>query len=297
MVKIPNGGKIAVIGGDARMLFCAEKLASYGYETAVFGFDISDEKSELSTKCNDINDALCESKAVILPLPVSNDRVTLNMPLSDFSLSLPSLFSIIPKDAVVFAGNVNDEVKSLAEKFSIEIIDYYDREELKIANAVLTAESAVEIAMVNTDFSITDYPVLVVGYGRIGKALCRLLKSMGCNVFASARKNADKAWIRAFGYSSVDTGNLNDCIKDCRLVFNTVPSVVLDGKVLSLLSKDSLVIDLASKPGGVDFEKAKNEKLKVIWALALPGKKLKISAGKVIADTLINIFDEEGMTR
>lgn len=297
MTNNPVTKKIAVIGGDARMLYCAKKLCEFGFETTVFGFDMAEEIPLGCIKCNDINDALCGSDCIILPMPLTTDNVTLNMPLSDFSLSLPSLFSFVDKKCAVFAGNVSIEVSSLAKKFGIKIIDYFDREELKIANAVLTAESAVEIAMSNTSFSITDYPVLVAGYGRIGKALCRILKAMGCEVFASARKNADKAWISAFGYSSLDTGNIREYIGKCKIVFNTIPNVVFDSDVLSAVSKDALIIDLASKPGGVDFEIAKKEKIKVIWALALPGKKLKISAGKAIADTLLNIFEEEGITK
>jgi len=296
MNRISSGEKIAVLGGDARMLHCARHLSRLGFETALFGFDTSADDIESCTRCNDINDALSAAKIVVLPIPVSTDGVTLSMPLSDYTLTLPSLFSIINSGTVVFGGNVSDDIQSLAGKFGISIIDYFSREELKIANAVLTAESAVEIAMSTTDFSLTDYPVLVVGYGRIGKALCRMLKAMGCEVFASARKDSDKAWIRAFGYSPVDTGNIAGCVEKCRLIFNTVPFMVLDDSVLSRIDKECLIIDLASKPGGVDFEKAKGENLKVIWALALPGKKLKSSAGKAISDTIINILEEEGMT-
>ncbi len=293
MNKVPYNAKIAVIGGDARMISCAKKLAERGFETALFGFDTCNENVGSCTKCSDINDAVKGSKIIVLPLPVSSDAVTLNMPLSDFSITLPSLFSIIDNDTLIFGGNVSTEIHSLSKKFGINIIDYFEREELKIANAVLTAESAVEIAMTSTERSIIEEPVLVIGYGRIGKALCRLLKAMGCQVYASARKDADKAWIRAFGYSAVDTGKIVDCVEKCKLIFNTVPFMVLDENTLSKVDKDCLIIDLASKPGGVDFEKARGEKLRVIWALALPGKKLKISAGKAISDTIINILDEE----
>ena len=295
MIKIKGNSKIAVIGGDARMIYSAKKLSERGFETAIFGFENYEGDIGSCTKCNDINDALKNSFMIILPLPLTADGVTLNMPLSECVITLPSLFALVEKNTLIFAGNVQDETQSLARKFGLEIIDYFSREELKIANAVLTAESALEIAMTETEQSITENPVLVVGYGRIGKALCRLLKSVGCQVYASARKSEDKAWIRAFGYSAVDTGSINSCIKDCRLIFNTVPYMVLDESTLKCVHKDSLIIDLASKPGGVDFEKAKGEKLRVIWALALPGKKMKISAGKAISDTILTILDEEDL--
>ena len=287
-----NNIKIAVIGGDLRMLHCGRYLSEFGFETALYGFDNCCDNIGGCTKCASFEDAVKNSNIIILPLPVSCDGITLNMPLSETAVTLPSLFSLIDKDSVLLAGNVSKEIQSLSQKFGLTIVDYFDREELKIANAVLTAESAVEIAMTETDRSITSEPVLVVGYGRIGKALCRLLKSFGCNVYASARKCSDKAWIRAFGYSDIDTADSGKIVSQCKSIFNTVPFMVLDEEVLSLVSKDCLIIDLASKPGGVDFEKAKGENLRVIWALALPGKKLKISAGKAISDTIINILEE-----
>ncbi len=296
MKKISTDAKIAVIGGDGRMLYCAKKIAEKGYETAIFGFDSYDKNVEECTRCKNIDDAVLKSSIVILPMPVSTDSITLNAPFSDASITLPSLFSVIPDDTVVFGANVSEQTAKLAKKFGIEIIDYFQREELKIANAVLTAESAIEIAMKETDASITDEPVLVVGYGRIGKALCRALKALGCEVFASARKDSDKAWIRAFGYSPVDTGKIDEYIGKCKIIFNTVPYMVLGENELSKVNKESLIIDLASKPGGVDFEKAKGEKLRVIWALALPGKMMKESAGKIISDTIFNILEEENLT-
>lgn len=294
MTKLSRNRKVAVIGGDERMIYCEKNFRNAGFDTALFGFDGCGEKAE-DVSCRNaknINEALDNAEIIVLPVPLSTDSVTLNMPLSDFVLTLPALFSVIDKNAVVFAGNVSPEVMRLAEKLNVKIIDYFEREELKIANAVLTAESAVEIAMSETDTSLSEMTALVVGYGRIGKALCRLLKSFGCNVYASARKDADKAWIRAFGYSPIDTGKIKEEIGRCELIFNTVPFMVLDKERLAGVRKDCLIIDLASKPGGVDFETARGEGLRVIWALALPGKKLKASAGRIICNTILNILDE-----
>ena len=58
------------------------------------------------------------------------------------------------------------------------------------------------------------------------------------------------------------------------------------------MHKDTLIIDLASKPGGVDFNAAKECGIKTIWALALPGKKLPVSAGKIMARTVIDTLED-----
>lgn len=287
--------KIAFIGGDARQIYTAVSFQDKGYETALYGFDkLCDDLGEC-TKCVQFTDAVNGASAVVLGLPVSSDGINLSMPCSQDTVSLDELFSHIDKNALVLGGNIGSSVFALANKHGLKLVDYYDREELKIANAHLTSQSAVSIAINEIDFSISENPVLVIGYGRIGKTLCHILKSMGCEVYASARKRKDIAWIRAYGYSAVDTSKVDEVISSCRVIFNTVPGCVLDCDKLKSVNKQSLIIDLASKPGGVDFEAAKNSGLKVMWALALPGKNMKISAGRVIAETIMNIFDDEGL--
>ena len=285
--------KIAVAGGDCRQLYCARSFADKGFETALFGFDYCEDDIGQCTRCDTLDCALNKANIVVLPLPVSRDGENLTVQHSIGSVSLDELFSKIGASATVLGGNVSDKVKKTAESHGIKIIDYFEREELVIANAYLTAESAIAVAMNELDFSLHDYPVLVMGYGRIGKCLCQLLKGMGASVFASARKNRDFEWIRAFGYSPVDTSRVSEVVSSCRLVFNTIPETVLDENTLKYVHKDSLIIDLASKPGGVDFDSAKIHGIKVIWALSLPGKKLKISAGRAIAETVMNILEDE----
>ena len=76
------------------------------------------------------------------------------------------------------------------------------------------------------------------------------------------------------------------------IVFNTVPHKIISADVLENISNNSVIIDLASKPGGVDFDAAQKLRKKVIWALSIPGKTSPQTAGKVISDTIINILSE-----
>ena len=289
-----NRFKIGFIGGDSRQIYCAMHLSKMGYETALFGFDKAQEDFGTSTKCVNYTDALNNARVVVLGLPATTDNVNVSMPQSSFQLTIEEVFSGISRDTLVVGGNIGNSMHLIAKKYGIKLIDYYEREELQIANACLTSQSAVSLAVNEMDVSITEKPVLVIGYGRIGKTLCYILKAMGCEVYASARKKKDIAWIRAFGYSAVDTSKVEDVISSCRVIFNTVPGCVLDCDKLKSVNHDSLIIDLASKPGGVDFEAAKQSGIKVMWALALPGKKMKKSAGRVVAETILNIFEDEG---
>ena len=119
---------------------------------------------------------------------------------------------------------------------------------------------------------------------------------MGANVTVSARKFSDLAWIETNGYTSVHTSSLSDALANCQLIVNTVPAVVLNENLLSRVPKGCLLIDLASKPGGIDFSTANSLGLRAIWALSLPGKVAPISAGKIIFNTIQNIETERRST-
>ena len=122
-----------------------------------------------------------------------------------------------------------------------------------------------------------------------------MLDGIGAKVTASARKCADLASISANSYEAIHTKDIKESISDFDVIVNTVPSCVLDRQTLEQVRSDSVIIDLASKPGGVDFEAAKELGLNVIWALSIPGKVAPITAGKIITDTILNIIGELGV--
>jgi dipicolinate synthase subunit A len=122
--------------------------------------------------------------------------------------------------------------------------------------------------------------ILILGFGRIGKLLAKTLKGFECKIDLAARKDEDFAWIDTYGYRKVTYDKLDEKLNDYDIIFNTVPALVLDEKRLEKVSKECLIIDLASKPGGVDFEKAKEYDIKLNWAMGLPGKMASKTAAK-----------------
>ncbi|MGN0177827.1 MAG: NAD(P)-dependent oxidoreductase, partial [Monoglobaceae bacterium] len=151
------------------------------------------------------------------------------------------------------------------------------------------------LAMANTPYTIHQSRCLVVGYGRIGKLLSEDLRALGADVTATARKHSDLAWIEARGFKACRTEKLADIAGGFDIIFNTVPHPVINFKVLSATRPEVLIIDLASKPGGVDFDTAKELGRRVIWALSLPGKAAPLTAGRIIKNTLMNILEELGV--
>lgn len=191
---------------------------------------------------------------------------------------LSSLLRMLPPDITVAGGNLKHP--ALAEYRTLDMLE--DAQYLAV-NAAITADCALQVAapLLNTTFA--DAPALVIGWGRIGKCLGQLLKSTGADVTIAARKETDRAMLRALGFSTADTASLAGILPRFRLIFNTVPEMLLREEQLAPC-RQCVKIDLASKPG--------MEGSGVVWARGLPGVHAPESSGKLIAETFLRLFRE-----
>lgn len=282
---------ILVVGGDLRQAQLARLLSD---KNTVYTLGL--EKAEDFTQSDALPAVLreqgIEPDYIIFPMPVSGDGETVNAPFSARRIRIDDVLSAAGSSTCVLGGKLGGSLTKKLNERKLDYIDYLEREELSVMNAIPTAEGAIQIAMEELPVTIYDLRVLVIGYGRIGKVLARLLQAMGARVTVSARKFADLAWIRANGYTAIHTEDLADTIPSSQLIINTVPAAILTEKLLSKVPKGCLVIDLSSKPGGIDFLTANKLGVKAIWALSLPGKVAPITAGNIIFDTIQNIESE-----
>ncbi|MCI8776217.1 MAG: dipicolinate synthase subunit DpsA [Oscillospiraceae bacterium] len=282
-----------IAGGDLRQVYTAKAL-SQEYNVYALGLSKNHINTDKINLIENIDDVPYEVDHIILPLPVSQDGEYINAPFSSRKIAASELIPHIKNGGIVFGGKFDDASQKIFTNSGIETIDYFDREELNVLNAVPTAEGAVQIAMEETASTIYGQNILITGFGRISKVLIKILNGMGANVTVTARKYSDLAWAEIYGCKSVHTSSLHECIDKFDIIFNTVPAVLFDEYMLNKLRKDTLMIDLASKPGGVDFDIAGKLGLKVIWALSLPGKVAPVSSGEIIAGTVLNILKERG---
>jgi len=146
--------------------------------------------------------------------------------------------------------------------------------------------------MENSPKTIHNSKCLVLGFGRIGKILAKMLHGIGAEVYCEARKQQDIAWIQVYGYEAIHLNEVNNYLGNFDFIFNTIPYLILDKSNLKLVKKECILIDLASKPGGIDFEEAKNLHLTTNWALALPGKVAPQTAASYIHEIVKNILKE-----
>ena len=284
--------KFAVIGGDMRTLSMCSLLAEDGHEVRTFALEQA--KQPPGWMAGSVQDAARGADCVILPLPAWGKGGLLNSPMSAGEFSMEEILNAVAEKTPVCAGMADDRLKELALRRDLELHDYLKREELAVENAVATAEGAVDVLIRETESTLRDSRVLIVGFGRIGKVLAHRLHGMCAAVAVSARSFGDRAWISAYGYEAADTYAMDEALEKADIVVNTVPAMVLGAEQLKRLRPGALCVDLASKPGGVDFPAASQLGIKTVWALSLPGKTAPRSSGRVIRDTIYNILKERG---
>ena len=273
---------VCVLGGDLRQETVKKLLEEENFCVTALGLE------EGGIPLEDIKKA----DILIFPIPATADGVTLNAPLSKSKTELSAIIERIDKNCLVLGAKMPEFAVKLIKKRGASYIDYFEREELIIKNAIPTAEGTIEIALSEMPITLFESRVLVIGYGRVGKVIAEKFRLLGSKVFVSARKCEDFAWIGEKGMKAVHTAALADAVSEFDLVINTVPAEVLTESVLKNIREDALIIDVASKPGGVDFEAAKRLGKNVIWALSLPGKTAPITSGKIIKETIMNILSE-----
>jgi dipicolinate synthase subunit A len=279
-----------VVGGDLRQVSLAGLLQQDGHTVQTYAMERRPEQASLTG--SDTLAGLERADCVILPLPAAGEGELLHAPLSDRRIALPDLVAAMRPGQLLCGGKLPPSLVKLARARGILVADYFAREELAVKNAVPTAEGAIQIAMEELSTTLQDTRVLVIGFGRLGKMLAQRLRGLGAQVTVSARSYADLAWIEALGFQAERTDELEGWLCNYGLIINTVPALVLGEAALEDVSPDCLLLDLASRPGGIDREAAAALGLKVIWALSLPGKVAPATSGRIIRDTIYHILQE-----
>lgn len=279
---------IAVIGGDLRIVKLVEMLEKENYVISTYGLE---NAKDITTKCNSIEECIKDADIILGPLPLSSNGEYINTPFSENKIAIDDLLNNIEGKTFI-AGSIKQEVYDKINGKNITVFDIVKREELAVLNAISTAEGAIQIAINETPRNVHGNNVLVLGFGRIGKVLSKMLDGIGAKVACEARKTTDLAWIKAYGYEPINLIELKEHLHKFDIIINTIPYIVLTKEMLQEVKEDALIIDLASNPGGVDRNAIKELGIKFNWALSLPGKVAPITSAEFMKETLLNMFKE-----
>lgn len=200
--------------------------------------------------------------------------------------------NLLPPGAFLVTAKASDALKEAALKYGFRLIEYGNIPSFVEENGAITAEGALQIAMRHRLRTLRGSDVLVIGYGGIGKPLSAMLKSLGADVSVAVRRE-EQLWIlKGEGYRPILSKDLLQFAGEYDVIFNTAPQLLLTRPVLEQMSPGVLIVDLASRPGGVDWKTAREMELKAIHALALPGQLTPVSGAIAIQHAIYQICEE-----
>jgi len=269
-----------MIGGDLRIALLAELFSQEDWQVYTYGLEQYETKEKIM-KVEDIATLGSKTDLFFSAVPLSKDGIKINAPFSTKDIILKDGLEQIGKGKF-FAGGIKPEWKREYEN-KIHFIDVLEDETLTIQNAISTVEGAVQKMIEATTTTIYESKILILGFGRIGKLLANRLERFGAEIWCEARKEADLAWIRAYGYQVVPLPELKEIdLSRFSIIANTIPSIILEEKEIAKLNPDCYVIDLASNPGGINREEIAKRNIAFDWALALPGKVAPLSSARFL---------------
>ena len=281
-----------ILGGDFRNVELVKLLAKEKNIVYTYGLEKEIQKLESDNIiiCDDIGE-LQDTDIVITSIPLSRDNININMPLNIYGKESKIDEALkVMNNKLIFTGSVSSEILRKFKLYNIEILDIMKNEEFAVLNAIPTAEETIKIIIANTKKVLHNANCLIMGYGRIGKVLAKKLNSLSVKVECLVSDNIEKIWCRVEGYNYIEFENIknkSDLLKKYDIIINTIPKIILTDE-LKEIRKDTLIIDLASKPYGIDRSIVKQENLNFIEALGLPGKSAPITVAENMYELIKN---------
>lgn len=273
-----NNDNIMIIGGDCRFSYMKKILENKGF--SVKRIYPGEYRADDFSACS----------LFILPVPVSRDNININTPLAGEAFYFGDFLRLLPEGATVTGGMFLPEWEEKLKEKNIKVFDYYKNETLTVKNAVPTAEGVIGILINSLPKTIDGLECAVTGYGRCAKEICRKLKCLGADVTAAARSEKNLKEAAEDGMNVCKLSELGKNCKSMSAIINTVPSRVIDESIISSLSPDAVIIEIASAPFGTDFNCASRYGINVIKAGSLPGRTAPETAGKIICDTVLQFY-------
>ncbi|WP_279401196.1 dipicolinate synthase subunit DpsA [Piscibacillus salipiscarius] len=257
-----TGKSILVIGGDARHVEMMKQLIEKDATVYAVGYEELDDEID-GLFLTDLDHIPKEKiDAIILPVTGLDQK---GYAEGHYAESSPQIseewLEGFSDQCLLFTGIMTPYLSEL-NTFQDRIIKLFDRDDVAIYNSIPTAEGTVMFAIQQTDFTIHNSNVTILGLGRVGKTLINTFKGLGANVSVYSRHDDELARIFEYQATPLRYDELEDSLNNCNILINTIPALIVTPSLISALPKDSLIFDLASKPGGVDFRFAKKEELK-----------------------------------
>lgn len=293
-----TGMHIAVIGGDARQLEVIHKLLELDSKLTLVGFEQLDHSFTGATKKKIEEVDFSEIDSIILPIPGTNLEGEVDTIFSSEKVVLTEeMLSDTPEHCQLFSGISNDYLNNITTSTGRKLTKLFERDDVAIYNSIPTVEGTIMMVIQHTDITIHGSNVIVLGLGRVGLSVARTFGALGAKVKVGARKSEHIARISEMGLTPFQLKDLENEVSDSDIVINTIPKQIVTARVISKMPLHTLIVDLASKPGGTDFRYAEKRGIKALLAPGLPGIVAPKTAGQIVANVISSLLEEDRQQR
>ena len=285
--------QIAIIGGDARQLEVIRKLTELDAKLSLIGFEQLDHAftGANKEKIDEVDFSLID--AIVLPVSGTTPDGHVDTIFSNEKVNLlEEMVMKTPEHCTIFSGITNPYLNDLINKTKRHHVLLFSRDDVAIYNSIPTVEGTIMMAIQHTDITIHGSNVVVLGLGRVGMSVARTFHLLGSKVKVGARKTEHIARITEMGLSPFHLDELTNYVSDTDILINTIPHLIVTAKVIAKMPVQTLIIDLASKPGGTDFRYAEKRGIKALLAPSLPGIVAPKTAGTILANVLSNLLEK-----
>ena len=266
--------KIVVFGSDERQAYLAQIFEDMNYEVVMCNvtgmpWDVKDLRIN-----NNIEQVVEFGEIFIAPMRYLDGTKVEILPLNSRQ--------------ILFGGNILETMKNYCRENGVEYHDFADSEEIMTKNAEPTALGATIEAISMGGGILQDKKCLVAGFGRCGRVLAhKLLNLHHADVTVMVRRPEIMAEIEKCGYHAASM----DCPLDkYTYIFNTIPAPVLTKDRLTGVNNNVIIIDIASKPGGTDFDYCIEHSINAKLCLGIPGKQFPKTAAIILYEYIEKII-------
>lgn len=282
----------AVIGGDMRQVYLAQEVSHFSGRSCCYALcavpDSSCLNSSSLTSVTSLKEACSNSQNILCPIPLKRNGF-LNQSALKEQICLEQLLSVLQEGQSFFAGNIPPDFRASAAQKGIEVIDFMEDKSLSLFNSIATAEGAICEAIARSPLNLHKSYCAVLGYGKCGNTLAHYLKGMFCHVYVASDTEEKRTQAEIVADKAGSLKEFKALAGEFDFIFNTIPAFVLTEEVLKKMKSCVTIIDIASAPGGVDFQAAQRLGIDAALCPGLPGKYAPLSSARAIKRLIANL--------
>ncbi len=285
--------KILFIGGDKRYLEIINSLLVQNHEIDVVGYDNAKLKPDIKKKELEQIE-ISDYKVIIFPVSGVEKDFSIKADYSNKKIIVPANLLIkTDKGVLIFTGIITEKLQKMLDIATKDAIALMDDKDIAVENSIPTIEGIIGDLIYNTDTTINESNILVLGYGNIGKRLVEMLSYLGANVTVGVNLKTDYELLNRKGIKAIITYEkvmMDQALENSNIIVNTVPSVILRKRDLEIIDKDCYVLDIASYPHGIEFSYIEELKLKCKLLLGIPSIVAPKTAGLILSKKINSVL-------